>query len=172
MVDRLAQVVVASVAAAVARLADYQAAPAVLLVAVPHVAPAASVPDPVLCEPAAVAAVAELADYPVAQVVDTVVPVVAVAVAVAPLRVRPAAAVVLVASDAQLAPHEPGAQRAAADAAVAQQRDLEVVPPVEVVPRPEVVPQLVAVPLFALPAEAGRRDPDPDARLASGISVP
>ena len=159
-------------AVAAARLADYQ----VSQVALADVAPAAFLPDLVLYEPVAlaVAAVARLADYQVAQVADTVALVVAVAVALAPLLVHRAAAVVLVAPDAQLALHEQDAQCAAAAVAVAQQHDLSVVPQAEVVPRLSAVPWLAAVPLFVLPAAEVRRclDPGPDAHLAPGTSAP
>ena len=108
------------------------AAPAV----VAHVSPAASSPDPVLCEPEAVAVVAA-----------------------ALRRVHPAAAVALVAPDVQLVLHEPAVQHVG----VSQQHEavgavvqVAIVPRLAVVPQVAVVPRLAAVPLFVLPAAEAR----------------
>lgn len=130
---------------------------------VEHAVPAAFSPDPVLYEPAAAVAAVELQrDAAAVGPVDVV----------ALRRVRHAAAVELAAPDVQLALHEPDAQRAAA-AGVVVSRPHEAV---EAVPQVVVVPRLAAVPLvppFVQPAvQAHCLDPDPDARLAPGTSVP
>ena len=136
-------VVVSAVAAAL--VADYQVAQAAPVVAVPHVALAATSPEPVLCEPAVAVA--------------AVLPLVHLAVAVALVAPSPGVRLSLRQSNVQLAADVVHCLRRVA---VARQDDLEVVRPVAVVPLLAVVPPVAAVLLFVLP----------DARHALGTSVP